>query len=75
MDRKEFKQAVYDSLERKGCTRIKVDLSIFGLQGEARFHQEGFPFKREAHAWYKDKDGKQYLKFEAKDGEEWIDEL
>lgn len=75
MDRKEFKQAVIDSLERRGCTKVKVSLSIVGLQGSATFHEEGFLFKREADVWYKERDGKAYLSFECKDGTTWKDEI
>ena len=75
MTRDEFKGVVQESLERRGCTKIKVGLSIFGLQGEATFKEEGFPFKREAHVWYKEKDGREYLFFEAKDGMTWEDDI
>jgi len=67
----EFKSAVMTAFEEKGYTKTKISMALFGMQCGVTYHQEGFPFKQEAHGSLREKGGKRYLHIEQKNGVEW----
>jgi len=67
----EFKKAVLTAIEEKGYSKVKISMAIFGMQCEVTYHQEGSFGKQEARADIKEKDGRQFIRIEQKNGINW----
>lgn len=73
--KEEFKNTVLAAFEEKGYTKIKISMSLFGMQCDVSYHQEGVFGKQEAHAFLKETNGKQLIAIEQKNGIDWSIEL
>lgn len=67
----EFKKAVTRAFEERGYTRVRISMSLFGMQCGVTYRQEGEFGKQEAHVYFKEKDGRRYLDVCQENGIDW----